>query len=229
MPNYCDFRLRGSGPVHDLEGFASHWDGMLRDAKGEPDQNSFTTRILDYRTEYPEVPESEFVPYYHNAYMGCRIENSLVFIDATSNWGPPVSLLCAMSTRWPELDFVMQCTVEHELHESWHFKAGEVAIIDLWVTNIQSHEDEEPERWFVRDGKLLKWPDWHTVKWTGQVYTQRMPDWALIPASTDGKDGLTLMQLTEAADEIVGDFESFMLEVNSAQGNTVKEEAEEPR
>jgi hypothetical protein len=64
-----------------------------------------------------------------------------------------------MSTRWPELEFVMQCTVEHALHERWHFKAGEVAIIDLWVTNIQAHEDEEPESWFVRDGKLLKWPE----------------------------------------------------------------------
>lgn len=93
MPNYCDFRLRGNGPVQDIEGFASHWDSMLRDAKSEPDPNGFTTRILDYRTEYPEVPESDHVPYYDNAYMGCRVEYGLVVIDATSNWRPPLSLL----------------------------------------------------------------------------------------------------------------------------------------
>jgi hypothetical protein len=61
MPNYCDFGLRGNGPVQDIEGFASHWDSMLRDAKGGPDQNGFTTKILDYRTEYPVVDVEENV------------------------------------------------------------------------------------------------------------------------------------------------------------------------
>lgn len=214
MPNYCDFRLRGNGPVQYMEEFTAHWEGMLRDAKGEPDPNGFTTRILDYRIEYPEIPESDFVPYYDSAYMGCRIETGLVVIDAISNGGPPISLLCAMSSRWPDLEFVLQCTVEHELHERWHFKVGEVAIIDLWVTNIQAHEDDEPERWFVRDGKLLFWPDWHTIQWKEEVYTQRIPEWAFIPETTEVAD---LMLMQEAAERIVGDFESFMLEANSAE------------
>lgn len=199
---------------------------MLRDAKGGPDQNGFTAKILDYRTEYPVVPDSDFVPYYDNAYMGCRIENGLIVIDAVANWGPPLSLLCAMSARWPELEFVMGCSVEHELHERWHFKAGEVAIIDLCVTNIQAHEEDEPDRWFVRDGKLLKWPDWHRTQWTGQVYTQRMPDWAFIPDSDDEDDSI-LMQ--EALEQIVCDFDAFMREANSGEGNIVKEDVEEPR
>jgi hypothetical protein len=204
MPNYCDFRLRCNGPVQCLEGFAAHWDGMIRDLKDDLDPNGLKTRILDYRIEYPEVPESDFVPYYDRAYMGCKIENGLVVIDAISNWGPPIRLLCAMSSRWPELEFVLQCTIEHELNERWHFKVGEVSIIDLWVVDIQAHEDDEPERWFVRDGKLLFWPDWHTIQWTEEVYTQRIPEWAFIPETTE----VEFLLMQEAAERIVGDFES---------------------
>lgn len=51
MPNYCDFRLRCSGPAQDIEGFAAHWDGMLRDSKSEPDQNGFTAKMCASKSE----------------------------------------------------------------------------------------------------------------------------------------------------------------------------------
>lgn len=225
MPNYCSFRLRASGPREDIEGFAAEWNVMLRETTSGPDANGFTTKILDYRAEYPEVPESDPVPYCDCDYMGCRIENGLVVIDAVTNWRPPLNLICSMSARWPELEFVLCNSVEHELNEAWHFRAGEVAIIDLWFEKFLAHEDEESEAWYVRDGKLLKWPDSHEIQWTGQVHTHQMPDWAFIPESD------ILMQ--EAAEGIVGDFESFMLDsaeaVEDNTRTTLKEDAEEPQ
>ena len=210
MPNYCDFTLKAAGPVEQTNAFVAHWNGLLRDTSGANRDNpaEFIERILDFRAAYPEVPQTP-IPYYDNKRMGCVIDNGLVRIEAVSNWRPPLQLISAMSARWPDLEFVLSCIVEHELYETWCFRAGEISIIDLWTRNIQAHEDDEPDSWFVRNGELLNWPEWHAVNWTEKVWVDPMPDWAVKPYAQD-QDELDFASMVKTADEIVGFIEDTM-------------------
>ena len=201
MADYCDLTLKAAGPVQQTEAFASHWNGLLKDMS-TPDPAGFIGKILEFHTEYPGVPEKP-VPYYDRDYMGCVIDNGLVRIDAISNWRPPLELVSAMSARWPDLEFVLSCSVEHEMYETWHFRAGAIAIIDLWTTNIQAHEDDEPDSWYVRNGELLNWPNWHTAQWNGKVWVHPMPQWAVEPY-LPAEDPMDTVE--KAAEEIVGFF-----------------------
>ena len=202
MPNFCTFTLRAAGPGNQVEAYATHWNAMMRETKSGPDANGFTVSILDFRPEYPGIPEKEPTPYYDCEYMGRKIENGHVRIEAISNWEPPLCLVSAMSARWQDLEFVLDCTVEHERHESWHFKAGDIAIIDLWLEDIQAHEDEEAESWFVRNGEVLRWPEWHIIQWKKTVYGHPLPQWAVDPDSNKEEDPLEKME--REAEKVVG-------------------------
>ncbi len=200
MPNYCTFTLKAAGPAEEIEACAANWNSMMRDGNSGPEENGVVIFFLDFRTDYPEVPEDEPVPYYDRDYMGCKIENGMLHISAIANWGPPLTLIGAISSRWPNLEFVLGCTVEHELNERWYFKSGEIAVIDLWHVDIQAHEDEEAESWYVRKGDLLRWPESHRVQWKHKVYTHPLPDWVVVPASD--QDSLAIME--KEAEKVLG-------------------------
>ncbi len=206
MANYCVFTIKAAGPDEQLQAIRANWDGMLRDFS-KPDQNGFVGRWLDFSVEYPILPKDTRRPYYDQDYMGCNINNGLLNISAISNWEPPHDFMSAMSARWPEVEFVVSCTIEHERYETWHFQAGDISIIELWLDDIQAHEDEESERWYVRDGVLLVWPEWHPIQWKETVFLHALPEWVIEEYEPSCDDGQTLEEMEEAVDKIVGEVE----------------------
>ncbi len=202
MPNFCKYSIRLAGPEKQATSFAAHWDGLMRDCNQEPDANGYCVRFLDFKAEYPEVPEKP-VPYYGKNHMGCKIKNGIVEIDAVSYLGPPLDLIVAMSARWPDLEYVLTCTVVdgyYDIYEQWFFKDGDIASIALCVSNIHAADVDEVESWYVRDGQLFHWPEWHPVVWKEKVSTHPLPKWAVTFESHI--DWLTEME--RDAEKIVG-------------------------
>lgn len=208
MQNFVLFSLTVKGDKTNE--FREHWDSMLTETAPS---KSGVSHILDYRKKYLNVPPDENAPYYDQKDMGCRIDPSgILRIDAVCNWRAPLFLISAMSAKWADLEFALTCSIEHELYECWHIHGGNVSICEMFFESIFAEEDDLPA-WFVRDGALIKWPDWHPFQWVNDVFLHPLPRWAKEPY--EKKIHNETYRLEQAAEEIIGEFDTQELLTDS--------------
>ena len=188
MPSYVENTITAFGKLADLAQVKKHWDGMM---VSQPSHDPmFQPQVMDFTSEHPDLDCKSGCPYYDSERHRTRISNGALKISAVSNNDPPLNILEAISERWPGVEFVLSCTIEHELHERWRIQNGDCAIVDRCFHDIRSGT----RSWVVKDGFLFgDWQEWASRQWVSGVPQTWTP-----PGATKEEATIAIHTTTEA-------------------------------
>jgi hypothetical protein len=156
MANVCSFRLTITVPKPTLNELKAFLTPAIEECPG----GYYGECVLILDKLWPDLDkdsEHQFVGLDHPITQPKVQKTGMhrLTLDGASKWCPPFALLERLTRQYPDLEFRLGATTEHEQHEVWTAKNGKLAAIEMSLDAIR----EQLVVFFVRDGKRLELPE----------------------------------------------------------------------